>query len=217
VTVETRPIAEGRNPLEPIASIIALLLVAMGALTLLGTALTIFSTGSFLGFGSYATPRVDVPALADSGGLAVAGWHIRPGVFGSQSSLSIAVEHPDFTQRFWYTLIGLPTFVIIIAGLLMAHRTISRARRDGIHTVATARRVRTLGWFLIAGSLSGMLIEEVASNRLLATMVTNHVGWVTSLHWHFPWTLLIFGGTLLTIARVMRISARMNEELEATV
>ena len=48
-----------------------------------------------------------------------------------------------------------------------------------------------------------MIVEEVANNRLLATMVTNHIGWVTSMYWHIPWTLLIFGGARRSVARVI--------------
>jgi hypothetical protein len=84
--------------------------------------------------------------------------------------------------------------------------------------VATARQLNTLGWFLIGGALVRTLVEEIANNRLLATMVTDHVGWITSMYWDVQWTLLIvFGGALLSIARIMRIGARMSNELEATV
>ncbi len=216
MTVDTRPIAKGRNPLEPIASIVELLLFATGALTLLGTAFTVFGSGSILGFGQ-AIPTLAAPVIEQRDDLPIYHWHLLADVSGQPSSYRLDVTHPDFAQRFWYTLTGLPTFVLAVGALLLAYRMIRRAQREGIYRVATARRLRTLGWFLIAGSLAAMLIEEVASNRLLATMVANHVGWVTMWFWHIPWALLVFGGTLLTIARIMRISARMNEELEATV
>lgn len=219
ITVGRGSAARSRKPLEPIASIVGFLLAATAALTLLFAFITVFGSGnvSFMGLGPSAAPTVTVPVTEMRGDMKVYGWHVRPEVFAQPSGYRLDISAPDVAQRIWYTLAGLPSLVLYVGGLLLACRLISRARRDGLFTLATARGLRSLAWFLVGGSLVGMVVSEVANNRLLATMVTNHVGWITFDFWHVPWAMLIFGGALLSIARVMRIGVEMNDELAATV
>ena len=225
ITAEGSPATQSRKPLEPIASIVGFLLAMMAALTLLFACVIVFGNGngngtstvSFLGLGRSAAPTVTVPVIELRGATKVYGWHVRPEVFVQPSDYRLDITAPDVAQRIWYTLSGLSSLLLYVGGLLLARRIISRARRDGIFTLATARGLRSLGWFLVGGSLVGMVVSEVANNRLLATMVTNHVGWITFHFWHVPWAMLIFGGTLLSIARVMCIGMEMNDELAATV
>lgn len=221
ITAEGGPATQSRKPLEPIASIVGFLLAVMAALTLLSACVIVFGNGtstvSFLGLGRSAAPTVTVPVIELRGATRVYGWDVRPEVFVQPSDYRLDITAPDVAQRIWYTLAGLSSLVLYVGGLLLARRIIGRARRDGIFTLATARGLRSLGWFLVGGSLVGMVVSEVANNRLLATMVTNHVGWITFHFWHVPWAMLIFGGTLLSIARVMRIGVEMNDELSSTV
>lgn len=213
---EARPRTKYRDPLEPINTIVSVLLWLVLALAVLLTVASVFGSGSFLGFG-HATPTIDVPLFEQRGDVATIGWHVRPDTFVTTANYQIDVVHPDLAQRIWFTLMKLPDVVVIVGGLLLAYRIINRARRDGIYTPATARRIRVLGWLLVGAALVGPLVVEMASNRLLATLVTNHVGVVTHMFWDLPWVQLIFGATLLSIARIMRIGAEMNSELEATV
>ncbi len=120
-------------------------------------------------------------------------------------------------QRIWYTLIMLPGILLFVGVLLLAYRLIRAAERDGIYTSATARRLRTLGWFLLAGALVKMVMEMVAANRLLATMVTNEVGWIGPIRWQIPWMVLLIATGLLTFARIMWTGAGMRDELQGTV
>jgi hypothetical protein len=111
----------------------------------------------------------------------------------------------------------LPGTVLFIGALLLIYRLIRGAERDGIYTAATAGRLRALGWFLLIGALVKMVVEMLAANRLLATMVTTQVGWTEPFRWETPWTVLLTAVGLLSFARIMRLGVEMRDDLQGTV
>ncbi|HEY2791613.1 MAG TPA: DUF2975 domain-containing protein [Micromonosporaceae bacterium] len=217
LTGSTGRAVKARNPLEPITSIIGLLVSALCALAAFAVALSLFGNDvGVLGFGR-SFPTVTVPNDTFDSRTHIYGWTARPGVSVQPSRLTLNTGSPDFAQRFWFTLAGLPALILIVGALLLARRLLKRAQFDGIYTVDTARRLRTLGWFLVVGALARMVITAVANIQLAKSMVTNRDHWGDLSFWHMPWLLLVFGATLMTIARIVRVGAQMNDELEATV
>ena len=144
-------------------------------------------------------------------------WSPHDGVSVNTTGYRFFAGDPDVGQRLWYTLTLLPSALLFGGALLLAYRLIRGAERDGIFTVATAARLRTLGWFLLIGGLAKMVVETVATNRLLTTMVVSEVGWMRPGFWSIPWTVLVTAAGLLTFARIMRIGAEMRKDLEGTV
>jgi hypothetical protein len=209
-------VPKARNPLEPMTTVVSVLLGLMGVAVVAGVVLAIAGIGSLWGFGKLAV-YVDAPFFPDLGssyqGLSI----LQDGVEANASGTRFRVAHPDLEQRVWYTLTTLPGGVLFIGALLLVYRLLRGAERDGIYTAATAGRLQALGWFLLIGAAVGMVVEVVAATRLLATMVTYDVGWKGPFLWQVPWAVLLTAAGLLSFARIMRIGAEMRDELQATV
>ena len=208
-------LARSRNPLEPMATVVWVLLALTGIGMVASVVATVLGSGSIMGFGE-SVVYIDVPVVA-SADLPLGPYDLRGDVSPNTIGYRFFVAHADVGQRIWYTLIMLPGILLFVGVLLLAYRLIRAAERDGIYTSATARRLRTLGWFLLAGALVKMVMEMVAANRLLATMVTNEVGWFGPIRWQIPWTLLLIATGLLTFTRIMWTGAGMRDELQGTV
>ncbi len=207
---------KSRSPLEPVATVITALLAVTVIATVASVVATVLGASSLMGFG-IPVVQVDVAEIVGNADVPPALWSPHDGVSVNTTGYRFFAGDPDVGQRLWYTLTLLPSALLFGGALLLAYRLIRGAERDGIFTVATAARLRTLGWFLLIGGLAKMAVETVATNRLLTTMVANEVGWVRPGFWQVPWTVLVTAAGLLTFARVMRIGAGMRRDLEGTV
>ncbi|HEX5995854.1 MAG TPA: DUF2975 domain-containing protein [Jiangellales bacterium] len=205
-----------RNPLEPMATLVSVLLGLTGVGLVASAVMTVVGIGSFMGFGELWV-SVDVPHVGGSTDLRPVPWSLHDGVEVNTTGYRLFTTHPDVGQRVWYTLTLLPSSLLFIGALLLMYRLIRGAERDGIYTAATARRLRTLGWFLLIGAVVKMVVEMVAANRLLATMVANQVDWFGPIYWETPWAVLLTAAGLLSFARIMRIGAEMRDDLQGTV
>jgi hypothetical protein len=180
-----------------------------------GASMVVNLIAPFLGFG-------DTMVSVDARGAASADippdmWTLHTGVGVNTIGYRLAVIHPNAGQRFWYTLGELPAFVLFAGVLMLAYWLIRGTERHGLFTSATAARLRTLGRFLLFGALAKTVVEMAATNRLLASMIASHVGWVYPSSWQIPWILLMVGAAVLTCARIMRIGAEMHDELQGIV
>jgi hypothetical protein len=198
------------------SSVVFVLLVLATAGAVAAVVGTVVGTGSVMGFG-HAFIYVDLPDRVGSSDLPLGRWVLASDVSANTTGFRLFVEHADAGQRFWFTLTLLPGSVLFVGALLLAYRLIRSAQRDGIHTSNTAHRLRVLGWFLLAGSAVRAVVEMVAANRLLATMVTNPVGWIGPIPSDFPWAVGLTAIGVLTFARIIRIGAEMRDELASTV
>lgn len=208
-------VVKSRSPLEPIATVVTLLLGLTGFALAASAVATVVGTGSIMGLGQ-GIVFVDVTGLAGSDIQAMP-WTPHDGVSTNTIGYRFFDANPDVGQRVWYTLTLLPGGVLFVGALLLAYRLIRGAERGGIYTEATIKRLRTLGWFLLSGALAKMVVEMVPANRLLATMVTDQVGWIGPVHWDIPWTVLLTAVGLLSLARILRIGAEMRDDLQGTV
>ena len=93
-----------------------------------------------------------------------------------------------------------------------------RARRQGLFTEELARALNRLGLYLLLGWLAVNLVgagcQAVVMNRVVLD-----TGPVQDLMANLTWDWgVVFGGFgLLTVARILRQTVPMREELEATV
>jgi len=205
-----------RNPLEPMATVVSALLGLTGAGIAVTVLAAVVGSGGIMGLGQ-SFVYVDVPGIVGGSDLQSGQWNLHDGVLANTTGYRFFTTHPDVRQRVWYTLTLLPSSVLFIGALLLVFRLVRGAERDGIYTAATARRLRTLGWFLLIGAVVKMVVEMAAANRLLATMVTNHVEWIGPIFWETPWAVLLTAAGLLTFARIMRIGVEMRDDLQGTV
>jgi len=93
-------------------------------------------------------------------------------------------------------------------------------RSAGPFAVTVARRLRFLGWFVLAGSLDVAVGQSVAQSAFVSTVVTGSVAAVRNavdagIGVIFVPLLIACG--LLTLARVIRAGARMSDDLAGTV
>ncbi|NUW40675.1 DUF2975 domain-containing protein [Nonomuraea rhodomycinica] len=133
---------------------------------------------------------------------------------------SLCRDDSGFAAQLLYQSSRFATPAVLLAGLVLLERLISRARREGGFDVAVVARLRFLGLFLAAGTLVSSLYTAIAETGLAASMVATALRrpWEHALHsCSVPWAFLVAGIGLVVMARVVRVGASMREELEGTV
>lgn len=210
--------ARQRSPLEPAATWVYVFLALVGTLVGLSVIGTVFWSGHVFGIGGsntcveVANGRVPVP---QSGRNVVLG--VENGVSSGPSVVRMCVDSPTLGQRLLGTLGQLPTFLVFVGSLLLATRLIRSATRDGIFTQAVAGRLRTLGWFVLAGEVLASLVEAQARNWLTNTMMADRDDVFTLNDWDVSIMATFLGAVLISMGRIMQISTTMREDLEGTV
>jgi hypothetical protein len=145
----------------------------------------------------------------------------RPGASVSiDGSLQACLDHPGAGQWVLYGLMLIPPVIVWTGSLFLLWRTIRMARLTGPFTVPVASAMRRLGWFILGGSAAVAVIHAAALGALLVQMTSlpSPFAFVISgaVRGVLPFPLLA-GAALLTLARIMRLGAVMDEEIRATV
>lgn len=122
----------------------------------------------------------------------------------------------------WDQVLGIlehaPSAFATAGTFLLLVLLLENATRHGIHTVETANRVRRFGWYLLVALPGTTLVEAVARAELQRRTVvepSHAVGFATE--WDIPWWAVVVGLGMLSLAKIVRTSAAMREELEGTV
>jgi hypothetical protein len=135
-------------------------------------------------------------------------------------SLQACLDHPGAGQWVLYGLMLIPPVIVWTGSLFLLWRTIRMARLTGPFTVPVASAMRRLGWFILGGSAAVAVIHAAALGALLVQMTSlpSPFAFVISgaVRGVLPFPLLA-GAALLTLARIMRLGAVMDEEIRATV
>ncbi|MEV0196375.1 hypothetical protein [Nonomuraea sp. NPDC050691] len=129
-------------------------------------------------------------------------------------------DDSSFATQLLYQSSRFATTGVLLAGLVLLERLISRARREGGFDLTVVTRLRFLGLFLAAGTLVSSLYTAIAETGLAESMVATTIRrpWEHALHnWSAPWAFLVAGVGLVVMAKVVRVGASMREELEGTV
>lgn len=207
-----------RSPLEPAATWVHVFLALVVTFVGLGVVTTVFGSGTVFGIGASATcveavnGHVPVP---QSEANVVLGAADR--VRSSASAVRMCVSSPTTGQRLLETLTHTPTFLVLVGALLLAARLIRGASREGIFTLRVAGRLRTLGWLVLAGEVLATFVEAQARNWLTNTMMVDRHSMFSINDWDVPVMALFLGAVLISMARIMRVSTTMREDLEGTV
>lgn len=195
-----------RNPLQPLTGVVRLLwsvttVVSLTAITLVAVA----SHGTSMCITSHVgSELIRTVPHGDAG-------------YVSAGSLRTCLTRPTTGQRVLYLVdIALPMASYALLFLLLM-RLLERGAVEGVHTVATADRLRRLGWFTLVVVPAVALAVAAARIRLL-TQVQVEAD-VTSLiaEWDVPWWAVVTGVGLLALGKIMRTSAEMRADLEGTV
>ena len=207
-----------RSPLEPAATWVHVFLALVGAFVALGVIATVFGSGSVFGIGS-----PDICVEAENGRVVVPQSEsnvvqgAENGVRSLPATVRICVESPTVEQRLLSVLSQAPTFLVFVGALLLAARLIRGATREGIFTQTVTKRLRTLGWFVLAGEVVATFVEAQARNWLTNTMTVDRDIAFTVNDWNVPLMALFLGAVLISMSRIMRVSTTMREDFEGTV
>jgi Protein of unknown function (DUF2975) len=185
---------------------------------------TLVGTGTLGGLGHALVCATDPNIGGSSGANPFTGvYAARPGAVlqPPDAPLSACAIHPGFGQHLLYSLATIPQILLWGGILLLLRRLLVIARRGGPFTVRVAAAMRMLGWYILAGSVLAAAIEQLATVLLLGSLVApppEGVGSVAvaALRALVPVPALA-GAALLTFARIVRLGAAMDDEIQGTV
>lgn len=205
------------QPLNGLFSFIAVVLAAVAGAALVALALgaggiTIFGLG-----GGPACVTAPINGVSVDSTTALSG--IRPGATaGTGSTVTVCAQHPSAGQHALAFLTEAPNELLFIAILVLVLRLLVIVRREGPFVPRVAIRLRFLGWFILAGGLAASAVQSAATSYLLQTTLTDPVPvLINTINGTNPWVPLLAGCALLTLARIMRAGARMQDDLAGTV
>lgn len=206
---------------EPLRSVTYLFGGLVLALAAISAITTIAGVGSIGGFGR-GPVCVTQPGTGYSGGnwTAQLGIATQPGAsITINGTLQACARHPSLSQRFLYSFTGWPSVLIWAAVLFVLWRLVRTASLNGPFTVPVAAGMRRLGWLVIIGSLAAASAQGAATDALLNTLLKaqNDFGDAVPRFLSVLPVPLLAGAALLTFARLIRLGAAMDEEIQATV
>jgi Protein of unknown function (DUF2975) len=203
---------------QPLGGAVKFILVLAAVLLFIVLIFAVFGTIQLGGLGSgSACSGVHLSGITVSG-PAVA--DLRPGATASGGTVSLCATHPTLGQRLLVGMTWIPIVALYLAVILLLGQLLRVIRAAGPFAVIVARRLRFLGWFVLAGSLIAVVGQSAAQSAFVSTVITSSVPAVRNaveagLAVIFVPLLIACG--LLTLARVIRVGAQMSDDLAGTV
>jgi hypothetical protein len=203
---------------QPLGGAVKFILILAGVLLFIVLIFAIFGTIQLGGLGS--GPACSGVHLNGIGITGTSVAHLRPGATASGGTVSLCASHPTLGQRLLVGLTWIPTVVLYLAVILLLGQLLRVIRGAGPFAVHVARRLRFLGWFVLAGSLIVVVGQSAAQSAFVSTVISGSVPAVRNaseagLAVIFVPLLIACG--LLTLARVIRVGAQMSDDLAGTV
>jgi hypothetical protein len=214
-----------KDPLAPLEFVVTFLSAMIVVLLALSVAAAIFGSGSFVGLGETAAcadfqPGVvpygerDLEGRAE-GGIFIPG--LRTGASFSVHELAVCEDHPGRLVKTLSTAGTAAPLLLFIGFLVLSRRLIREARRSGVFTTSVAARTRTLGWYLLSGSLMVEVVRSIADG-VVARSAVRGISWDIGLkHLDLPLTLLVVALGIITVARVLRQAVELQDDVDATI
>ncbi len=212
------PIDE-RTALEPLAGALTVVGALLAALAIAVAIALPFGEGSAFGRGEtqicVTAPTGAVPIVSDGRGIQTVGLH--SGAAAQFLNAYVCKSGASTGLHVLQMLTSLPDTLVLIGSLLMFWRLIRLARRGGLFTSTFSRGLRTLGWFLLVGTVVASTAQAIARTAILTQLIAyQHLGDFTG-QWHISVATLLAGCALLSFARVLAAGGRMRTELDLTV
>ena len=189
---------------------------------------------ALIGLGSLAFGATDIsilgvgrgPACVDAylNGISMTGEGptiigLQPGASnGTGGTVPVCVQHPTTGQRALEILSTAPDTVLYLAIVLLVLQLLLVVRRLGPFVVPVASRLRFLGWFVLIGSVAATVAQNLGAAYFLARAVSQPVPVASdALSGSIVGIPLLAACGLLTLSRIMRVGARMQDDLAGTV
>jgi hypothetical protein len=210
------------NPLAPLERIIAAIGGVMIFALLVVVPSTLLGGGSAWGFGEeYVCVDAslgDVASHSGSDGRAHL-TNLAAGVNANASQFNLCSSTPSTGQRVLVTLVDLPEFLFALGFIVITWRLTRRVRRRGLFIPEVAKTIGRLGVYLFVGEIVVLLIQGVATQRLVSTMLTSHArdDLLGYAYLNVSWPVIIAAFGLQAMGRVMAMTVPMREEIDATV
>jgi len=214
---------ERKKLTEPLASVT----VYFGGLMVL--ALAVFAGFWAFGSGIYSTGPNQVcendPGTTYGGSNQTPFVSAKPGAsMETVGTVQACTNHAGIGQWALYGLAEVPTILAWCGVLLLLWRMIRVADRAGPFTPAVATAMRRLGWFILAASLTVAVLRAVSTGLLLDSQLQGDT-MGAELYANLVWGVIratmpvpaLAGAALLTLARIFRVGAAMDDELKGTV
>ncbi|WP_406375998.1 DUF2975 domain-containing protein [Streptomyces sp. NBC_00647] len=211
-----------RNPLEPMSSAVKGIVTLMAVLMVAGV-VGLFVDGvnvHVFGIGEKSVCVMDESATVGGGEVPPMEFKPAPGAtIQLDAHPNYCTDDPTTAQSLLHTTGLVPPFVFSVGAFLLVLRLIRGAEGDGLYTARTAGRLRTLGWWLLAGSVIAAITESTTEQSLVHSLSRNTDDSAVTglLTWDMPYMAILTGLGVLSFARVMRIGIAMREDLDGTV
>lgn len=213
-----------RKLTEPLESMTAFFALLFAAALILGATATLVGTGSVGGLGHGQVCITDSNIGGSSGASPFTGvYDARPGaqLQPPNAPLSACALHPGLGQHLLYSLTEIPQILLWGGILFLLWRLLIIARRSGPFTARVAAAMRALGWYIVAGAALAAVIEQAVTVLLLSSLVAPSPEGIGSVAVAALRALLpvpaLAGAALLTFARIVRLGAAMDDEIQGTV
>lgn len=214
---------EARSKLtQPLSGVLYFFAVFIGGIGLIGLGSLAFGANNMSIFGiGRGSACVDayLNGIATQGtGLVITG--LRPGASnGTGGTLPLCVMHPTAGQRALEILTAAPSPLFYLAIMLLALQLLTVIRRQGPFAMPVVRRLRFLAWFLLIGSVAVTVGQHIGAAYFLASAVSQPVPVASDVLTGSSIVVipLFVACGLLTLARILRVGARMQDDLAGTV
>jgi hypothetical protein len=211
-----------RNPYQPFARLVRMVAVLLVLGFAAALVFAVFGHGDFL-TGQTRVICVDDDLPVVDGGTGSATFN--PGVTVTMGTARLCTDHPNLVQRVLNGLRELPATALWAGALILLWRLMDSAQRRGPFSPVNVGRLRFIGLWLIFGGMLAAFAEALARAGLVRTMYrqpdTAHpldlVHAVLQTLGVFPWSLVIMGLGLITVARILKVGVEMQHDLEGTV
>jgi hypothetical protein len=179
------------------------------AVAMLQAAAIVFDIADIV-FGSH---EVRVPVLSgqaqapDVAGQLTAGVTVDPA-----TQLTVLVRHPSAWQTVLDVLVRYPHWLWILVSFILLWRILAKVTHADPFTADTVRRLRILGWFVLAGGAAAAIASFLATVALVVSVAGDNVHGSASLE-IWPWALAGIGVLALTeiMSRGQLMRAELNE------
>lgn len=198
-----------RNPLRPLTSITRLVTWVFGIAALVIVIANVAALGWLPGTGAN-------PTCVQTGGHA---GPLEEGARATPSDTSVCVDSPSAAQRIADMGDQVPQALFALGALYLLLRFLRTASQEGPYAATVPGRLSALGWFVLIGGPVSELLFAVSRHFLRSSLISGvpSSDWLAEWRAAFPWWSMAAGAAALTFAYILRIGARMHEDLEGTI